>query len=89
MRIPAAVCGLTGLKVTEGRRLPLDGIVPLSHTLDTPGPMARSVADAVIMFEVLDGRHAGGDGRRSCRQATACSRRPADAAVSGLTHWVS
>jgi len=35
VRIPAAACGLTGLKVTEGR-LPLDGIVPLSHTLDTP-----------------------------------------------------
>jgi aspartyl-tRNA(Asn)/glutamyl-tRNA(Gln) amidotransferase subunit A len=56
VRIPAAACGLTGLKVTEGR-LPLEGIVPLSHTLDTPGPMARSVADAIIMFEVLDGRH--------------------------------
>jgi len=56
VRIPAAACGITGLKVTEGR-LPLDGIVPLSHTLDTPGPMARSVADAVIMFEALDGRH--------------------------------
>ncbi len=56
VRIPAAVCGLTGLKVTEGR-LPLEGIVPLSHTLDTPGPMARSVSDAIIMFEALDGRH--------------------------------
>lgn len=56
VRIPAAACGLTGLKVTEGR-LPLDGIVPLSHTLDTPGPMARSVIDTIIMFEALDGRH--------------------------------
>jgi aspartyl-tRNA(Asn)/glutamyl-tRNA(Gln) amidotransferase subunit A len=56
VRIPSAACGLTGLKVTEGR-LPLNGIVPLSHTLDTPGPMARSVEDAAIMFEVMDGRH--------------------------------
>ena len=56
VRMPAAACGLTGLKVTEGR-LPLDGIVPLSQTLDTPGPMARSVSDAIIMFEALDGRH--------------------------------
>ena len=56
VRIPAACCGLAGLKVTEGR-LPLDGIVPLSHTLDTPGPMARTVEDAVIMFEVMNGRH--------------------------------
>jgi len=55
VRLPAAFCGLTGLKVTEGR-LPLDGIIPLSHTLDTPGPMARSVLDALIMFEVMDGR---------------------------------
>jgi len=56
VRIPAAWCGLAGLKVTEGR-LPLDGIQPLSHTLDTPGPMARSVRDAAIMFETMDGRH--------------------------------
>lgn len=55
VRLPAAFCGLTGLKVTAGR-LPLDGIIPLSHTLDTPGPMARSVADTLLMFEVMDGR---------------------------------
>lgn len=55
VRLPAAFCGLTGLKVTEGR-LPTDGILPLSHTLDTPGPIARSVLDSVIMFEVMDGR---------------------------------
>jgi len=56
VRIPAAWCGLAGLKVTEGR-LPLEGIQPLSHTLDTPGPMARSVRDAALMFETMDGRH--------------------------------
>ena len=55
VRLPAGFCGLAGLKVTE-KRLPADGILPLSHTLDTPGPMARSVADALLMFEVLDGR---------------------------------
>jgi aspartyl-tRNA(Asn)/glutamyl-tRNA(Gln) amidotransferase subunit A len=55
VRLPAAFCGLTGLKVTEGR-LPTDGIIPLSHTLDTPGPMARSVRDALLMFDVMDGR---------------------------------
>ena len=54
VRLPAAWCGITGLKVTEGR-LPTAGILPLSHTLDTPGPMVRSVADAVLMFEVMDG----------------------------------
>ncbi|MGH1477727.1 MAG: amidase [Geminicoccales bacterium] len=55
VRIPAAFCGLTGLKVTEGR-LPTDGIIPLSHTLDTPGPIARSVEDAILMFGVMDGQ---------------------------------
>lgn len=55
IRLPSSFCGLTGLKVTEGR-LPTDGILPLSQSLDTPGPMARSVADAALMFEVLDGR---------------------------------
>jgi len=56
VRLPAGWCGIVGLKTTEGL-LPTDGIMPLSHTLDTPGPMTRSVADAVLMFEVMLGRH--------------------------------
>lgn len=56
VRLPAGLCGIVGLKTTEGR-LPTDGIVPLSHTLDTPGPMARSVADAALMYDVLTGRN--------------------------------
>jgi aspartyl-tRNA(Asn)/glutamyl-tRNA(Gln) amidotransferase subunit A len=55
VRLPAAWCGLAGLKVTEGV-LPTDGIDPLSSTLDTPGPMTRSVIDAALMFDVLLGR---------------------------------
>ncbi len=54
VRLPAAWCGLVGLKVTEGV-LPVDGIIPLSSTLDTPGPMTRCIDDALIMFEVLRG----------------------------------
>ena len=54
VRLPAAFCGITGLKVTEGR-LPTDGIMPLSHTLDTPGPMARSIRDTLIMYLVMEG----------------------------------
>ena len=54
VRLPAGFCGLVGLKVTEGR-LPTDGILPLSHSLDTPGPLARSVEDTIMMFEVMDG----------------------------------
>jgi len=55
VRLPAAFCGLVGLKVTAGR-LPLHGIMPLSQTLDTPGPIAQTVLDALIMFEAMDGR---------------------------------
>lgn len=56
VRLPAAFCGVTGLKVTAGR-LPTDGIVALSHSYDTPGPLARSAADALIMLEAMDGRN--------------------------------
>ena len=54
VRLPASFCGLTGLKVTKGL-LSTKGIAPLSHTLDTPGPMARSLLDLVIMFETMKG----------------------------------
>jgi aspartyl-tRNA(Asn)/glutamyl-tRNA(Gln) amidotransferase subunit A len=56
VRLPSAWCGLVGLKTSEGL-LPTDGIIPLSHTLDTPGPMARCVDDVSLMFEVMAGRH--------------------------------
>ncbi|MBT6927762.1 MAG: amidase [Marinovum sp.] len=57
VRLPAAYCGLTGLKVSKNY-LPTDGIYPLSHTLDTPGPMARSVADVALMLAVMRGAEA-------------------------------
>ncbi|WP_011296085.1 amidase [Cupriavidus necator] len=58
IRIPSAFCGLTGFKPTA-RRVPLDGAVPLSTSLDSAGPLARSVGccvamDAVLSGEVLD-----------------------------------
>ena len=55
IRLPAGYCGLVGLKLTYGR-LPNDGIMPLSQSLDSPGPLTRSVCDALFMFEVMDGR---------------------------------
>jgi aspartyl-tRNA(Asn)/glutamyl-tRNA(Gln) amidotransferase subunit A len=62
IRIPSAFCGLTGFKPTA-RRVPLDGAVPLSTSLDSAGPLARSVAccaamDAVLSGETLDTRAA-------------------------------
>jgi aspartyl-tRNA(Asn)/glutamyl-tRNA(Gln) amidotransferase subunit A len=54
VRLPAAWCGVVGLKVTAGR-ISTYGILPLSTTLDTPGPLARSVEDAALIFRVLNG----------------------------------
>lgn len=50
-RIPAAYCGIVGFKPTA-RRIPLDGGVPLSFTLDSYGPIARSVACCAILDAV-------------------------------------
>ncbi len=54
VRIPASWCGLTGLKTTIGR-VSTYGVLPLSTTLDTPGPMTRSVEDAALLYNVLQG----------------------------------
>jgi aspartyl-tRNA(Asn)/glutamyl-tRNA(Gln) amidotransferase subunit A len=54
VRLPAAWCGIVGLKVTAGR-ISTHGVLPLSHTLDTPGPMTRTVEDAALIFRVLNG----------------------------------
>jgi aspartyl-tRNA(Asn)/glutamyl-tRNA(Gln) amidotransferase subunit A len=60
VRIPSAVCGLVGLKPTLGE-VPVDGVVPLSGTMDHIGPMCRSVADTRILFDVLRDAPPGSD----------------------------
>jgi len=55
IRIPAAVCGLVGLKPSRGE-VPNDGIVPLSTSLDYAGPIAPGVQDAAWIWQVLSGR---------------------------------
>jgi aspartyl-tRNA(Asn)/glutamyl-tRNA(Gln) amidotransferase subunit A len=54
VRLPAGWCGLTGLKTTIGR-VSVHGVLPLSPTLDTPGPMCRTVEDAAVLFNVIQG----------------------------------
>jgi aspartyl-tRNA(Asn)/glutamyl-tRNA(Gln) amidotransferase subunit A len=54
VRIPASWCGLAGLKTTIGR-ISVYGVLPLAHTLDTPGPMCRSVEDAALLYNLLQG----------------------------------
>jgi aspartyl-tRNA(Asn)/glutamyl-tRNA(Gln) amidotransferase subunit A len=54
IRIPAALCGLTGLKPTYGL-VSLHGTVPLSSTLDSLGPLARSADDAALLVAAMAG----------------------------------
>ena len=51
VRIPACLCGIAGLKPTTGR-ISLNGIIPLSTTVDTVGPLARRVSDVAAAFSV-------------------------------------
>ena len=51
---PASICGLVGLKPTVGL-VSRAGIIPLSHTQDTAGPMTRTVADAALLLGALAG----------------------------------
>lgn len=52
VRVPAALCGLYGFRPTVGR-YDAHGIVPLSTSLDTAGPLARSMDDIVLMDSIL------------------------------------
>jgi aspartyl-tRNA(Asn)/glutamyl-tRNA(Gln) amidotransferase subunit A len=54
VRIPAAVCGLVGFKPTA-RRIPRSGAVPLSRTLDSIGPIGRSVECCAVLDAVMAG----------------------------------
>jgi amidase len=51
---PSAVNGIVGIKPTVGL-VSRTGVVPISHTQDTPGPMARTVADAAALLSVMTG----------------------------------
>ncbi len=57
VRIPAALCGIVGFRPTTGR-YPAGGIVPISHTRDSAGTLARSVPDVALLDEVLGPRAA-------------------------------
>ena len=59
-RVPAALCGIVGLRPSVGnggaeRRYDGAGVVPISHSRDTVGPMGRSVADVALLDSVITG----------------------------------
>lgn len=55
IRLPAAYCGVVGLKPSYGR-VSTRGVIPLSPSLDHVGPIANSVYDAALMLQVMTGR---------------------------------
>jgi aspartyl-tRNA(Asn)/glutamyl-tRNA(Gln) amidotransferase subunit A len=99
IRIPAACCGVTGLKPTRGL-VSLEGVVPLSPSLDHVGPIATTVADCALMLEAMTGpRHAGrfvkaagrsargmrvGVSEFHLRDLDAAVQKPIDAAIRAL-----
>jgi aspartyl-tRNA(Asn)/glutamyl-tRNA(Gln) amidotransferase subunit A len=66
VRIPAAACGLVGLKPAYGE-VSVDGVVPLSSTLDHVGALCRSVEDAALLYDVLRGERSARIDRRDLR----------------------
>jgi aspartyl-tRNA(Asn)/glutamyl-tRNA(Gln) amidotransferase subunit A len=58
VRIPAALCGITGLKPTYGR-VSRRGVIPLSWALDHVGPMARTASDAALILKAIAGHDPG------------------------------
>jgi aspartyl-tRNA(Asn)/glutamyl-tRNA(Gln) amidotransferase subunit A len=67
IRIPAALCGLVGLKPTYGL-VSAAGVVPLAISFDHCGPIARSVADACIVLETIAGKYPRGETRPDYRR---------------------
>ncbi len=54
IRVPAAFCGVVGLKPTQGR-VSRHGVMPLAHSLDCVGPLARSARDCAHLLSVIAG----------------------------------
>jgi aspartyl-tRNA(Asn)/glutamyl-tRNA(Gln) amidotransferase subunit A len=54
VRVPAALCGIVGLKTTVGR-VSRSGVYPLCWTLDSVGPITRSVEDAALVYQAMQG----------------------------------
>ena len=79
IRIPASCCGVTGLKPTRGL-VSVEGVVPLSPSLDHVGPIARTAAECALMLEVMAGsRYAG--------RFTKAARRPARGLRVGVSEF--
>lgn len=74
IRIPAALCGVVGLKPGIGC-VNTEGVIPLSKTLDVVGPMARTVEDAAVLFRAICVEGKKGRKSRSARFSSSGGRR--------------
>ena len=54
VRVPAALCGVVGLKVTHGA-VPLTGVLPVAGSLDTVGPITGTAGDARLLYDAMRG----------------------------------
>jgi aspartyl-tRNA(Asn)/glutamyl-tRNA(Gln) amidotransferase subunit A len=75
IRMPAALCGTSGLMPTFGR-VPKSGCAPLGYSLDHIGPLARSARDCADFLQIIAGYHPSDE---------SCVDRPVDDYVTGLT----
>ena len=87
IRLPASLCGLTGLKPTYGR-VSRSGVVPLSWSMDHVGPLTRSSAEAALVLGVLAGKEAADESssRRAVPDYAAEIERPVRGLRLGIPH---
>jgi aspartyl-tRNA(Asn)/glutamyl-tRNA(Gln) amidotransferase subunit A len=72
IRIPAALCGIVGLKPQYGR-VGTPGVVPLSTSLDHVGPLARSVTDVMLILRVITSGYIDGSAQKAPSPFTSAS----------------
>jgi len=78
IRVPSSLCGVFGLKPTYGR-LPRTGSLPFVASLDHLGPLATTVADLALAYDVMQG---------SDPHDPACAQRPVEATVADLSRGI-
>jgi Asp-tRNA(Asn)/Glu-tRNA(Gln) amidotransferase A subunit family amidase len=89
VRVPAALCGAFGLKVTYGR-VPLDGVFPLVPSIDTVGPLADSMAGIETSYRAMSGDTTPVPARASFRIGVPepwCETAPMDSAIADSFQW--
>ena len=83
VRSPASMCGVVGMKPTYGL-VSKHGVVPLSQSLDTVGPMTRTVAENAALLNIIAGYDAADPGSASFNEAPPDFSRDLDAGIKGI-----